>query len=99
MIVNTESKKDYATVLERYSPLIEEIMNPYVICISKENEHLTYGKKYYIQQFVVDRLSAEYPNSKLAKVVNDIDKARYYSEKYFISIEEARDKKINKLLK
>jgi hypothetical protein len=68
-----------------------------VICIDEKNENLTYGKKYTVDMFVVDRLSNKI-NDHLVKITNDNGKVCYYSENYFIRLDKFREDKLNILL-
>jgi hypothetical protein len=93
------TKEEFITkAREKYKVYDKDIMVELVVVCIKYNINLTFGKKYYVDMIVVDRLSDKYPNDKLYRVTDDNGKVAYYSEHKFLPLDVIRNNKLKELL-
>lgn len=64
-----------------------------IVCITKDWETFTYGKKYEV---VMDQIG---PSSSVVDVMNDLGRRHMPASKYFVTLEEWRQMQIDELIK
>ena len=73
-----------------------------VICNINNELHLTFGKIYEVKETNFDEKKfdkLDFDNSNFFYLINDKGQPHIYQKKWFITVEEHRDKILNDLLK